>query len=162
VPAEITQPGPAADIPAPTARPGPAPHAGARALETETSTPTGTETRTGTGPGTAGASAGGTGIASAPGSGRLVTGALPRARHRPAPVYPYEARRLGHTGTSAIRLRIAADGRVREARVHRTAGDAGLDAAALSAVRRWRFEPSPPGVDWTEQWFLVPIEFRLQ
>ncbi len=129
---------------------------------TETATETETEAETGTGTWAAGAETGGPGVASGPGGGRLVAGVLPRARHRPAPVYPREARRRGHTGTSAIRLRIAADGRVLEAQVHRTAGDAHLDAAALSAVRRWRFEPSPPGVDWREQWFLVPIEFRLQ
>jgi len=152
----------------PASRQQPAPRAATRAPETGTKTAikteTETETETGTGTGTwaAGAESGGPGVASVPGGGRLVTGVLPRARHRPAPVYPREARRRGHTGTSAIRLRIAADGRVLEAQVHRTAGDARLDAAALSAVRRWRFEPSSPGVDWREQWFLVPIEFRLQ
>lgn len=88
--------------------------------------------------------------------------ALPRVRHRPAPVYPLAARRRGHAGTSAIRLRIAADGRVIEARVHRSAGDDSLDAAAVSAVRRWRFDPASPGVDRSRQWFLVPIEFRLK
>lgn len=88
--------------------------------------------------------------------------ALPRVRDRPAPVYPLDARRRGRSGTSAIRLRIAADGRVIEARVHRSAGDLALDAAAVAAVRRWRFEPAANGVDRQQQWFLVPIEFRLE
>jgi protein TonB len=89
-------------------------------------------------------------------------GPLPRIRHRPAPAYPLRARRAGHEGRSEIELRIGRDGRVREARLHRSAGDPALDEAALAAVRRWRFAPSPAGVDWTSTWFLVPIEFRLE
>ncbi len=59
-------------------------------------------------------------------------------------------------------LKLAASGRVDGVRLQQSAGDAQLDGAALAAVRRWRFDAPPPGVDWKDLWFVVPIEFRLR
>jgi protein TonB len=87
---------------------------------------------------------------------------MPRGGAQPPPAYPEAARRRGAEGTAQVSLRLAASGRVDEVRLHRSAGDAQLDGAALAAVRRWRFEAPPPGADWREIWFVVPIEFRLR
>lgn len=100
--------------------------------------------------------------AAAGGHGARGGAALPRIQQRAAPAYPARARRAGREGRSEIALRIGRDGRVVATRLHRSAGDPSLDEAALAAVHRWRFVPSPPGVDWSATWFLVPIEFRLE
>jgi len=48
----------------------------------------------------------------------------------------------GQQGATRLRVRITPDGRVLEARVFESSGHASLDAAAVAAVRRWRFEPA--------------------
>lgn len=114
-------------------------------------------------PGVETAPADGGGPGSAAGArGARGGGALPRIQRRAAPAYPAPARRAGHQGRSEIALRIGRDGRVVATHLHRSAGDSSLDEAALASIRRWRFVPSPPGVDWSDTWFLVPIEFRLE
>lgn len=95
------------------------------------------------------------------GSG-FATGWMPHGGTQRPPVYPESARRRGIEGTAQVALRVAASGRVADVRLHRTSGDADLDGAALASVRRWRFDPPPPGAEWRHAWFLVPIEFRLR
>jgi protein TonB len=92
----------------------------------------------------------------------LATGWMPAGGVQRAPLYPESARRRGVEGTAQVALRLAASGRVDDVRLHRTSGDAALDGAALASVRRWRFDPPPPGAEWRDLWFLVPIEFRLR
>ena len=107
----------------------------------------------------------GTGHGSGVGHGSaagVAPGWMPRGGVQPAPRYPDAARRHGAQGIAQITLRLAANGRVSEVRVHRSSGDARLDDAALAAVRRWRFDTPPAGADWSERWFVVPIEFRLR
>jgi protein TonB len=55
-----------------------------------------------------------------------------------APTYPPEAIASGISGVVVIEARIDTDGRIREARVLRSV--AGLDEAALAAVRQWEYE----------------------
>lgn len=106
------------------------------------------------------------GAASGSGVGRgnaagIEPGWMPRGGAQPAPKYPETARRRGAQGTAQVALRLAASGRVADVRLHRSSGDARLDDAALAGVRRWRYD-KPPNADWTERWFVVPIEFHLQ
>ena len=96
------------------------------------------------------------------GAAEGAAGWMPRGGAQPPPDYPEAARRRGVEGTALVTLRVAASGRVDEVRLHRSAGDAQLDGAALASVRRWRFDPPPPGVDWQGLRFVVPIEFRLR
>jgi protein TonB len=79
---------------------------------------------------------------------------LPVAAHQPAPIYPPELQRAGIEGTVTLRLKIAADGSVAEARIERSSGYAAMDQAALAAVRQWRFEPA------RRLGIPVPIEVR--
>lgn len=58
------------------------------------------------------------------------------------PEYPEELRRARLEGTSWIHAVIEADGSVSSAHIARSAGDGRLDASALAAVERWRFEPA--------------------
>jgi periplasmic protein TonB len=64
----------------------------------------------------------------------------PRRIHYAAPLYPELARRAGVKGTVVIDCVIDPAGRVSEALV--VSGHPLLDAAALDAVRQWRYTPT--------------------
>lgn len=85
----------------------------------------------------------------------------PGAGYQTIPRYPESARRVGAQGTTVLRVRVLADGSVGEIVVDRSAGHADLDAAAVSAVKRWRFEPARRGGEPVAVWVLVPIRFTL-
>ena len=124
----------------------------------------------GVGPGTGGAARSGnaTGIASRSGdvSGTGTSGitrsAIPSGGYQVQPTYPATARRLGIQGTSLLRVHVAADGRVTEIVVAKSAGHADMDQAATDAVRQWRFEPGRRGTEAVGMWVWLPIEFRIK
>ena len=61
-----------------------------------------------------------------------------------APVYPVAARSLRAEGRVSLRLAVLPDGRVGGATVLDCSRKGlGFEAAALEAVRRWRYEPAP-------------------
>ncbi|WP_341867482.1 energy transducer TonB [Luteimonas yindakuii] len=64
-----------------------------------------------------------------------------RAISTPAPRYPSEALRSGQSGEVLVEFTVAADGSVSNARVVRADPPRVFDREALTAVRRWRFEP---------------------
>ncbi|MGH8699961.1 MAG: TonB family protein [Burkholderiales bacterium] len=80
----------------------------------------------------------------------------------PAPRYPVAARRAGEHGTVTLRVRVARDGNASRVAVEKSSGSPHLDAAALEAVKAWRFTPARRGADAVESWMLVPIVFRLE
>jgi protein TonB len=60
----------------------------------------------------------------------------------PRPDYPYEARRQHATGSGVIVLTVErGSGFVTDVRIDQSTGNPILDRAALSAFRRWRFQP---------------------
>ena len=65
--------------------------------------------------------------------------AAPRRIEYREPVYPAAAAESRTEGTVGVELTIGRDGRVADARITRSV--AGLDQAALAAVRQWRFLP---------------------
>ena len=91
-------------------------------------------------------------IASAP-------AALPRVLHTQQPVYPDLAARRGIEGTVVLDFALTADGRVRDARIA-SADPAGVfDAAALTALRGWRF--APPTAETANARYRQTLEFAL-
>lgn len=64
-----------------------------------------------------------------------------RAISTPAPRFPPEALRAGTSGEVQVEFTVAVDGSVSNARVVRADPPRVFDREALSAVRRWRFEP---------------------
>lgn len=80
----------------------------------------------------------------------------------PAPRYPVAARRAGEQGTVTLRVLVQRDGQPARVDVEKSSGSAHLDAAALEAVKVWRFVPARQGADAIESWVLVPIVFRLE
>lgn len=64
-----------------------------------------------------------------------------RAKSKVPAVYPELARKMNITGTVKVEVVIAPNGSVKEAKV--VGGHPVLANAALEAVRKWRFEPTP-------------------
>lgn len=81
-----------------------------------------------------------------PGSGSLsLSSAKVIALSAPRPEYPYEARRQKITGSGIVAMTVdPATGRVTEASMWQSTGNAYLDNAALTGFRRWRFKPGIP------------------
>ena len=83
-------------------------------------------------------------------------------RQNPAPRYPLAARRAGEQGTVTLKVRVTSEGLPERVEVEKTSGSSRLDAAALDAVRQWRFVPARRGATPVESWVLVPVVFRLE
>ncbi|MEY4672256.1 MAG: TonB protein [Planctomycetota bacterium] len=79
----------------------------------------------------------------------------PLAGLNPQPEYPAAARRNGIEGTTLLALQVDVDGTVTGVRVVTSSGNGLLDAAALRAARKWRFENGPGSIE-------VPFVFRLR
>lgn len=58
------------------------------------------------------------------------------------PRYPIESRRRREQGTVILELVLGTDGKVSEIRVAQSSGHSRLDAAAIGAVRKWRWSPT--------------------
>lgn len=82
--------------------------------------------------------------------------------NQPAPGYPSQALRRRIEGEVLLRVEVDARGRPARVRVERGSGARQLDAAAVSAVRRWRFEPALQGGEPVRSSVLIPIVFRLE
>ena len=79
----------------------------------------------------------------------------------PPPRYPVSARRNGEQGTVTLRVLVTREGTPATISIHATSGSSALDAAAVEAVKGWRFTPARQGAEAIEAWVLVPIVFRL-
>jgi TonB family protein len=95
--------------------------------------------------------------------------------YAPKPDYPLEARFHHFTGSGTFIIRVPVKtGRVAEVRVSRSTGHAILDAAAVNALKQWRFKPgvlrpigeiSPQRHDpfgKTDALLKVPINFTMR
>lgn len=80
----------------------------------------------------------------------------------PIPRYPETAREQGWEGVVLLSIAVAADGRAESVRISQSSGHGLLDAAAVDAVRRWRFEPARRAGVPIPGTATVPIRFRLE
>ncbi len=85
----------------------------------------------------------------------------PRAVERSAPSYPPRARAEGVEGVVTVSLLVSADGSVEQAKVVRAEPAGIFDAAALEAVRGWRFEPASYGGKPVKVWARQVVRFAL-
>jgi protein TonB len=101
--------------------------------------------------------------ASLPGGGEAGLPMLtdPNYRSRTPPVYPRRAVELGHQGEVIVEAMLDEAGVPRSAHVHRSSGYPLLDAAALEAVRGWRFVPAQHGGRSIAARVRLPVRFRL-
>jgi len=78
------------------------------------------------------------------------------------PDYPRAARNRGIEGTVYVRVLVNARGRVDEAEVDESSGNAALDTAAVDAVEGWRFSPARNSQDQAIPCYVVvPVSFVL-
>jgi protein TonB len=106
------------------------------------------------------------------GSSLPQTAALPIAFVPPRPVsaasgnrtpsYPAEARRRHLEGLVVLKVAVSARGTPDDVAVLKSSGHAVLDAAALAAVRSWRFEPATRSGLAVAAPAEVPVRFRLE
>jgi len=78
------------------------------------------------------------------------------------PVYPQEAAAAGLSGDVLLLVQVNETGRVTDLRVLRSSNVPALDAAALAAVKQWRFRPAQRGgraIAWPVK---VPVRFRIE
>jgi protein TonB len=85
----------------------------------------------------------------------------PRAAERSAPRYPPRARAEGVSGQVSLSLLIDADGRVLKVEVVDAAPPGVFDAAAVEAVRGWRFEPARYRGQPVKVWARQVVKFAL-
>ena len=105
-------------------------------------TGTGAGEGSGSGGGSGSGEGGGEGDGVGTGSGRGVPVTPPRVVYSVQPKYPGAARSQGVEGITAVKMLVSADGKVEEAFVVRSSGNAALDEAAVAAVYKWRFSPA--------------------
>ena len=110
-------------------------------------------------------SGGGGGTATQPGSGPGLNAYLGElaawlGQHKR---YPRSAQRRSIEGTAVLHFVVAADGRVLDSTILRSAGHALLDEAVMDMVRRASpLPPRPAGLGTGPLALSVPIAFRLQ
>ena len=76
--------------------------------------------------------------------------------HAPYPTYPVAARRARISGSGWFQMMVSKSGKVTEVRVTKSTGSHILDAAAVQALRKWRFRPES-GITRANQ----PMHFDL-
>ena len=84
----------------------------------------------------------GTGDGAGAGEGRGVPVTPPRVVSAVQPKYPSSARSAGIEGVVGVKMLVNATGKVENAFVVRSSGNAALDEAAVAAVYKWRFSPA--------------------
>lgn len=81
--------------------------------------------------------------------------------NNPAPAYPRVSRRQREQGVVMLRVYVLPSGMPERIELQSSSGFALLDAAALEAVRKWKFIPAQAGGKAMAAWVSVPIEFSL-
>jgi len=84
---------------------------------------------------------------------------LPRPVTTPQPDYPRASLRRGEQGEVLLLVKVDAAGRVDDVEILSSSQHRRLDRAAVSAVRRWRFEPAVRGGQAVAGELRVPISF---
>lgn len=120
----------------------------------------GTSSANGSGEGTG--SGNGTGSGEGLGSGLAAPAIPPRLVAKSNPRYPLAARSKGITGVAKIRMLVNGSGRVEEAAVTSSSGNADLDNSAVECVYKWRFTPAKNSAGKAVPCYIViPVRFSL-
>ena len=82
--------------------------------------------------------------------------------NNPRPAYPLLAIRQGAQGEVLLLVEVLPDGRAGRIELEKLSGHAMLDAAAMNAVRAWRFTPARKDGLLTTQTVRIPIHFNLK
>jgi protein TonB len=71
------------------------------------------------------------------------------------------ARRASREGRTVLLVSVEADGACGDVRIEVSSGTPSLDAAAMAAVRHWRFTPARQAGKMVSSTIRVPVLFRL-
>jgi protein TonB len=88
-------------------------------------------------------------------------GTLDGARNR-GPSFPEASRRRGEEGVVRVELFVDPTGRVADVRILESSGFSALDAAAVQAVREWRFRPAQRAGLPVAGSITTAVHFRLE
>lgn len=94
-------------------------------------------------------------------AGGAISEAKPDYLQNPAPAYPEAARRRGYQGTVMLLAHVDKSGMPVRINIEHSSGHTLLDAAALKAVKTWRFSPARLGDMPIDSTVRVPIKFNL-
>ncbi|MGQ9628785.1 MAG: TonB family protein [bacterium] len=83
-----------------------------------------------------------------------------RLLHYTVPEYPESAERAGISATVKVKIWVAPEGVVREARAIQVSGYREFEISAENAIRRWRWEAVDPSVG--DQWGIVTVNYRIK
>jgi protein TonB len=78
------------------------------------------------------------------------------------PKYPMMSKRLGEQGTVMLRVLVKSDGSAGTVEVKISSNFPRLDQAAVDAVKNWHFIPATNDGKPTDEWYQVPIPFKIQ
>lgn len=116
----------------------------------------------GTGTGESADAGGGEGEGSGKGSGQGVPVTPPRIVSSVRPPYPSSARNASIEGTVYVKMLVNANGKVEEAFVSQSSGNAALDESAVKTVYKWRFSPAKDTFkEKVACYITIPVNFRL-
>jgi periplasmic protein TonB len=85
-----------------------------------------------------------------------------QVNRRVDPVYPPQSRRAGEEGTGVYRVLVDANGRPQEVTVVTSSGFPRLDEAAVTAIRKWVFNPAKQEGQAVQSWTKVQVKFELK
>ncbi len=88
--------------------------------------------------------------------------AYPRYQLNTPPTYPGLARKRGQEGTVILQVLVNREGRVDDLKIDTSSNLTLLDRAAVTAVRKWSFEPGRRGEERVPMWVRVPVTFKLK
>lgn len=72
------------------------------------------------------------------------------------------SQRRSEQGTVILRVLVKSDGTAGSVEVKSSSGFTRLDQAAIDAVKTWRFNPATSDGKAIDEWYQVPIPFKLQ
>ncbi len=84
-----------------------------------------------------------------------------RSKNTNPPRYPTAAVQAGADGTVQVRVSVDATGRLTDAQVEQSSGNADLDASAIDAAHRWRYAPGRRDGEPEAGTLLIPVDYRL-
>lgn len=72
------------------------------------------------------------------------------------------SKRLGEQGTVMLRVLVKSDGSAGTVEVKISSNFPRLDQAAVDAVKNWHFIPATSDGKPIDEWYQVPIPFKIQ
>jgi len=85
----------------------------------------------------------------------------PRIISRIQPIYPHRARQKGISGKVTLKFLVTESGSVKKISVLSAKPEGVFEDSAVSAVRKWRFEPGRLDGEPVPTWVKLPVSFTL-